>query len=434
MDTPSFKMDNTRSWIFAGGMVIALLFGGLGTWASYASITGAVIAPGVVSVESKVKTVQHLTGGIVSQIHVSDGDYVKAGDLLIRLDKTIIQANLAVTTGELYEYKAQKIRLAAERDSKTELKFDTAFTRQTDNEPLMRVMHGQRSLFNARRASRQGELELFKQQIEQYTQQVTGLKAQLESKNSQVKLIEEEISDVEPLFKQGLTPKSRILSLKRERARIAGDVGKLISDIARTRGTKKEISLKILKADVDFHEEVLTILRGIQLKIVELEERKITLVDQLSHTEIKSPLSGQVLNLATHTIGGIVSPATTILQIVPDEDRLIIEARVSTSDVDQIFLKQKAMIQLTAFDSRTTPQLSAKIIKISADRIIDKATGSDYFTVNLALDDGQIDLLGSETLVTGMPAEVFISTGDRTVLNILLKPLTDQLTHSLRSG
>jgi len=406
----------------------------LGTWAAYASITGAIIAAGIVSVESKVKTVQHLTGGIVSKINVSEGDQVEAGTVLIRLDETVIRANLAVTTGELYEYKAQKARLEAERDASTELRFDDDLTNQTGNGSLKRILKGQQSLFEARRASRLGEEELFQQQIEQLAQEVVGLEAQLASKKSQISLIDEEIADVEPLFKKGLTSKSRLLALKREKARIEGEAGKHLSDIARTRGTIREVDLKILKAGIDFHEEVLTLLRSIQLKIVELEERKITLIDQLKQTEIRAPLSGKVLNLAVHTIGGIVSPATTILQIVPDEDRLIIEARVTTSDVDQLFLNQPAMIQLSAFDSRTTPQLSAKVIKISADRIVDKATGSDFYIVNLALDEGQLERLGGDTLLTGMPAEVFISTGDRTVLDILLKPLTNQLTRSFRAG
>jgi len=434
MSTTSFKMDNSRSWIIAGCVVIALLFGGLGTWAAFANITGAVIAPGIVSVESKVKTVQHLTGGIVARIYVSDGDRVNAGDLLIRLDETVIRANLAVTTGELNEYRAQKARLKAERDVSTTLTFDSDLSGQTGNGSLMRILRGQQSLFAARRAGRQGQESLFRQQIEQFSQEILGIKAQLASKKSQIKLVEEELADVVPLFKKGLTAKSRLLALKREKARINGEIGKHMSDIARTKGRIREIDLKILKSGIDFHEEVLTQLRSIQLKIVELQERRITLVDQLRQTEIRAPISGQILNLAVFTLGGIVSPATTILQIVPDQDRLIIEARVTTSDVDQIYLDQPAMIQLTAFDSRSTPQLSAKVIKISADRIVDKATGADYYTVNLALDVGQTDLLGTNTLVTGMPAQVFISTGDRTVLNILLKPLSDQLSRSLRAG
>ncbi len=434
MSTASFRMDNSRSWIIAGCVVIALLFGGLGTWAAYANITGAVIAPGIVSVESKVKTVQHLTGGIVARIYVSDGDRVNAGDLLIRLDETVIRANLAVTTGELNEYRAQKARLKAERDANTTLTFDSDLISQTGNGSLMRILRGQQSLFAVRRTRRQGEERLFRQQMEQFSQEILGIKAQLASKMSQIKLIEEEIADVAPLFKKGLTAKSRLLALKREKARFDGEIGKHMSDIARTKGRIREVDMKILKSGIDFHEEVLTQLRSVQLKIVELQERRITLVDQLRQTEIRAPISGQILNLTVFTLGGIVSPASTILQIVPDQDRLIIEARVTTSDVDQIYLDQPAMIQLTAFDSRSTPQLSAKVIKISADRIIDKATGVDYYTVNLALDVDQTDLLGTKTLITGMPAQVFISTGDRTVLNILLKPLSDQLTRSLRAG
>ncbi len=434
MSAMTFNMDNSRTWILAGFTIIAVLFGGLGTWAAYANITGAVIAPGVVSVETKVKTVQHLTGGIVSEIHVVDGDYVRAGALLVRLDETVIKANLAVTTGELYEYMAQKIRLEAERDSKFELEFPAGLASQTDNRPLMRILQGQQSLFLARRESRLGEVELLKQQTEQLRQEIKGLQAQLASKNNQRKIIDEEIADLMPLFKKGLTPKGRLLALRREKARIDGEYGKHLSDIARTKGSIRESRLKILQTGVDFHEEVLSTLRKVQLKVVELEERKITLQDQLNKTEIRAPIPGKILNLAAHTIGGVISPATTILQIVPDKDRLIIETRVAPNDIDQVYLEQPARVQFSAFDTRTTPQLSAKVTKVSADRQIDKSTGAAFYTVTLTLDPGQIDQLGDNVLVAGMPAEAFISTGDRTVLRLLIKPLSDQLSRALRAG
>ncbi len=434
MTLSSSKVDNSRAWVVTGFLIIAGLFGGLGTWAAYANIAGAVIASGVVRVESNVKTVQHLTGGTINKILVANGDYVEAGALLIRLDETVIRANLAVTSSRLYEYRAQKARLEVERDAKTTLEFPSARPGQSKNPTLERIQQGQKSLFKARLAGRLGEVKLLNQQIEQYRQSIIGLEVQLASTKSQSDLIKEEIADLEPLFEKGLTPKSRLLALNREKARIDGEVGRYLSNIARTRGAIKETNLKILKTDIDFRTEVIGELSKVDFKIFELEETRYAQQDRLNNSKIKAPVSGQILNLAVYTIGGVISPATPILQIVPNLDRLIIEVRVATRDIDQIFLNQSARIQFSVFDRRTTPQLSAKIINISADRIIDKITGSDFFTVDLALDPGQKERLGDLVLTTGMPAEAFIVTGQRTFLNILLKPLTDQLSLAFRAG
>ena len=434
MSDREITLSSTRSWIISGIVIIGLMFGGMGSWAYYARITGAVIASGTVGVESRIKTVQHLSGGIISQILVREGDSVISGELLLRLDETVIRANLTVTSGELLDYRAQKQRLIAERDQTGSVNFGPELLNHPASDNLQQILNNQLALFATRRNSLKNEHLLLEQQAEQYGQVINGLKAQHEAKTEQSGLITEEIDSLLPLLKKQLIPKTRILVLRREKARIRGEAGQLIAEIAKTRSTIRETGLRALKSKVAFREKVLSELDQVQLKIIELQERYITLADQYKHLDIRAPQTGRIHKLSVHTLGGVVTPGMEIVQIVPDQDRLIIEARVATNDIDQIYLNQNARIQFSAFDSRTTPQLDASIIRISADRLIDKTTGTSYFAVDLALKTGQIERLTGNVLVSGMSADVFIRTVDRTVLHILLKPLTDQLSRAFKAG
>ena len=434
MSDREITLSSTRSWIISGIVIIGLMFGGMGSWAYYARITGAVIASGTVGVESRIKTVQHLSGGIISQILVREGDSVISGELLLRLDETVIRANLTVTSGELLDYRAQKQRLIAERDQTGSVNFGPELLNHPASDNLQQILNNQLALFATRRNSLENEHLLLEQQAEQYGQVINGLKAQHEAKTEQSGLITEEIDSLLPLLKKHLIPKTRILVLRREKARIRGEAGQLIAEIAKTRSTIRETGLRALKSKVAFREKVLSELDQVQLKIIELQERYITLADQYKHLDIRAPQTGRIHKLSVHTLGGVVTPGMEIVQIVPDQDRLIIEARVATNDIDQIYLNQNARIQFSAFDSRTTPQLDASIIRISADRLIDKTTGTSYFAVDLALKTGQIERLTGNVLVSGMSADVFIRTVDRTVLHILLKPLTDQLSRAFKAG
>lgn len=425
---------NEATWIRAGFLVIAFMVGGIGLWAALANVSGAVIAPGVVAVETKIKTIQHLEGGVVGKIHVTNGQRVKSGDLLLSLDETVLRANLTITEGDLHEFLARRARLEAERDDEEEIVFPENLTDRQNNPRIAKILAGQVTLFEARRINLNGQQGLGRKQIEQYKQEIKGLESQRYAKQRQRELIRKEMESIRPLVKTGLVTQRRMLALEREAARIEGEYGKHVSDIARMQGTIEETALKILQSTKDFRESVITELRQVQPKILELEERVAALSDKLRHSEIRAPSSCQVHNLAIHTVGGVIKPGAPIMQIVPEEDRLIIEARVNPLDIDQIEERQDAVVRFSAFNARTTPELNGRVIKLSADRMADSGDSAPYFAVSIEIPEEELKRLGKNKLITGMPADVFIRTTERSVMNYLLKPLTDQLARAFREG
>ncbi len=432
MSNPDLPYRRTAPWIAFGLLSIVVLFGGLVGWAVFSSISGAVIASGVVTVETKVKTVQHLDGGIVREILVENGDEVKSGDLLIRLDDTNIKANLAIINSHLAGLRASVARLEAERDHLSQISFPDEMLKNADNPDIARVIAGQKSLFEARKTSMNGQVRLLRQKILQLEDQIKGLEAQQISKKQQGRLIRQEIESIRPLYQEGHITRKRMLELERTAVQLDGEYGMHIGDIARVRSAIGQTELEILQLDKAFQEKIQTELRESQAKLIELEERKFALDDKLRRIDIRAPRAGYVHNLAVHTIGGVVSPAATILQIIPEEDRLIIEARVKPTDIDQISIGQKAIVHFSAFSSRSTPELNGKVIKVSADSIVDKASGASFFTIILEVPDSETVKLGENKLLPGMPAEAFIRTRNRSAISYLLKPLTDNLNRAFR--
>jgi HlyD family secretion protein len=432
MTNPDPSYRRATPWIVFGLLTIVVLFGGLIGWAAFSSISGAVIASGVVTVETKVKTVQHLDGGIVRKILVENGDEVKSGDLLIRLDDTNIKANLAIINSHLSELKASMARLEAERDHLPEIHFPRELFENVADPSIARIIAGQKSLFEARKTSMNGQVRLLRQKILQLRDQIKGLEAQQVSKKQQSKLIRQEIESIRPLYKKGHITRKRMLELERTAVQLDGEYGMHIGDIARVRSAIGETELEILQLDKAFQEKIQTELRESQAKLIELEERKFALDEKLRRIDIRAPRAGYVHNLAVHTIGGVVSPAAAILQIIPEEDRLIIEARVKPTDIDQISIGQKAIVHFSAFSSRTTPEMNGKVIKVSADSIVDKASGISYFVVIIEVPDSETAKLGKNKLLPGMPAEAFIRTRNRTAISYLLKPLMDNLNRAFR--
>ena len=432
MNNPDLSYRRVTPWIVFGMLSIVVMFGGLVGWAVFSSISGAVIASGVVAVETKVKTVQHLDGGIVREILVENGDEVKSGDLLIRLDDTNIKANLAIINSHLNELKASMARLEAERDHLSKINFPAELTKNADKPDIARIIAGQKSLFEARNKSMNGQVRLLRQKIIQMKDQIKGLEAQQASKKQQGILIRQEIESIRPLYKKGHITRKRMLELERTAVQLDGEYGMHIGDIAQVRGAIGQTELEILQLDKTFQEKIQTELREAQAKLIELEERKFALDEKLRRIDIRAPRAGYVHNLAVHTIGGVVSPAAAILQIIPEEDRLIIEARVKPTDIDQVSIGQKAIVHFSAFSSRTTPTLNGKVIKVSADSIVDKASGISYFTVILEVPDSETAKLGKNKLLPGMPAEAFIRTRNRSAISYLLKPLLENLNRAFR--
>jgi len=416
-----------RGHLYFASLVTVFVVFGIGGWATFMEISGAVVSSGTVVVESNIKQVQHREGGIVRDIKVKDGDLVESGDLLISLDDTVTRANLAVITKQLRELTAQELRLESERDD-----IQTIDWPADRIESLGDIERGQQLLLEARQNSKEGRKNQLEEQIRQFNQQTQGLEAQVTAKDIEIELIAEELVDLEKLLEKNLTPKSRVTALRREKARLQGEYGDLIAQIARTKEAISERQIQILQIEESYRAEVLEQLQEARSRIAQLEEQKIAAEDELTRVEILAPRNGFVHQLSVHTIGGVIAPGETVMQIVPREDQLIVEAQVQPVDIDQLAPGQEARVRFPSFDQRTTPELTAKLLTVSADLTEDERSGMSYYVAKLVIDDEELQKLGSQTLVPGMPVETFLQTGDRTILSYLVKPVTDQIAHAMR--
>ena len=418
-------------WTF---VVIAGLVGGLGTAAALIEISGAVIAPGNIVVETNLKRVQHREGGIVEAIRVREGQSVEAGDLLVQLDGTISKANLTVVTTRLRELQAQEARLMAERDGQEMLIVPEALAGLSADPAVAAILQGQRSLLDARRASRAGRSAQLNEQIKQFREEITGLTSQRAAKAEEVELVSKELSDLSTLLEKRLIQQSRITALKRDEARLRGEHGGFTSQIAQVEQSISERKIQILQIDEEMRAEVVEQLPAVRSEIAQLIEQRVTALEELRRLEIRAPSAGYVHQLAVHTVGGVVAAGEDLMQIVPHEDVLVVEARVAPNDIDQLGPAQEAVVRFPGLDQRTTPELTARILTLSADLIEDPTDGTRYYEARLALADEEIAKLGDTRLMPGMPVEAFVQTGDRTILSFLLKPLSDHLARAFREG
>ena len=415
-----------------GLVLVLILVGGVGGWAATTKISGAVIAPGLLVVESNAKKVQHPTGGIVAEIRARNGDHVKAGEILVRLDDTVTRANLQVVTKNLTELSARKARLEAERDATTKISFPPDLLARTDDPVVAQAIDGERKLFDLRRVARIGEKAQFRERIAQLKQEIIGLEAQAQAKSEELKLIEREMKGTRALWKKGLMRITRITELERQTTRIAGEKARLTADIARSKGQINEIKLKIIQIDRDLVSEVAGELREVDRKLSELVERRVAAEDTLKRIEIRAPQNGTVHQSTAHTVGGVITAADTIMTIVPNRDDLTVEVRVAPQDIDQLRNQQTAKLRFSAFNLRSTPEITGSLTRISADISTDERSQRSYYTVRIALAAEEVARLGDVTLVPGMPVEAFIQTGERNVLSYLVKPLSDQIERAWR--
>ena len=419
-------------WLWTGFIGVFVLVVILGGWAHFAKIRGAVVAPGRIEVESKPKTIQHLDGGIVGEILVKNGDHVKAGQVLLRLDPTSKDANKTIIEKRLFEAQAQVDRLRAERDGLSEIDWSSLLRDNLKRPDVQSIMTGQEKLFTARKKSSDGQQEQLRQRIRQSEDQIAGLKNLIASKKKQRDLITQELAGLRKLLVKGYVSKTRVLALEREQARLSGEISSHQADIARMKSVIGETRIQILQIEKDEMSEVLAELRKYESEVNDLKEQLVTASDQLERVDIVSPVDGIVHNMEVTTIGGVVAPGAPIMQIVPLNDRLIIEAQIRPEDVDQIYEGQPAEINLSAFSRRTTPRLMGKVIGHSPDSIVDKMTGISYFSVRIEIPPEEMKLIEGLTLIPGMPAECYIQTQERTVLSYLLKPFKDQLGRAFR--
>jgi HlyD family secretion protein len=421
-----------RRHVIVGTAVVVFLAFGVGGWASTAEISGALIAPGSLVVDSNVKKVQHPTGGVVGELHVHDGDRVKAGDLLIRLDETVTRANLAIVTKGLTELYARKARLGAERDGADTVPLPKELAERASDPDVQEAMESERKLFELRRKARLGQKDQLQQRIAQLKEQITGLTAQQDAKSKEMSLIDQELAGVRDLWAKNLVQLSRLTSLEREDARLQGERGQLIAAAAEAKGKIVETELQILQVDQEFTSDVAKELRETDSKIGEYVERKVTAEDQLRRTEIRAPQDGVVFQTTANTVGGVVAAGDPIMLIVPESDTLMVEVKVEPKDIDQLQFGQPVVLRFSAFNMRTTPELNGTVVRIAADTSTDQRTGQSYYLVRIAMTAEEISRLGDVKLTPGMPVEAFIQTGERTMLSYLVKPLHDQLKRAFR--
>jgi HlyD family secretion protein len=421
-----------RRHLLAAAAAIALLVGGVGGWAATTEFSGAVIAPGNVVVESHVKKVQHPTGGVVGELKVRDGDRVKAGDVVVRLDDTQTRASLAIVTKALDELQARQARLEAERDGAETIAFPQELLDRSPDEPVLaRVLQGEARLFEVRRASRSGQVAQLRQRIAQLGDQITGIQEQLDAKKREIAFIETELKGVRDLYRQNLTPIQRVTVLERDAARLTGEHGALVASVAQARARITETELQILQIEQDLRTEVGRDLAEIRGKTSELVERRIAAEDQLRRIDIRAPQDGVVHQLALHTVGGVAAPGEALMLVVPESDELSIEVKIPPESIDQLRVGQRAVLRFSAFNQRTTPEILGFLSRISADLTVDQRTGLSFYTARIGITGAEMARLGHR-LIPGMPVESFIQTGDRTVLSYFTKPLTDQMQRAFR--
>lgn len=404
-------------------LVAAVLGGG---WLTLVPLAGAVVVPGNLVVQSDVKAIQHPTGGIVSTIKVDNGKHVAAGDLLVRLDATQVQANQQAVAKQLNEQRAKIARLSAERDGLDNPSYPVELTSRMDEPSVRSVIASENALFKARRSTRQSQKDLLQGRIAQLNQEIGGLEAQADSKSKQIELINGELAGVQDLYDKRLVPLTRLTTLQREAARIDGERGQLTSSIAETRSKISEAELQIVKTDQDFRTEVVKDLGEAQAKEGELVEKAVAARDQLDRIEIRAPNSGTVHQLSVHTIGGVVKAGETIMEVVPDSDELLVEAHVQPKDIDHVHTGQDAFVRFSAFNQRTTPQVTGQVSFVSPDITTDQRSNTTFYTIRVVMSEDEHHRLGAVQLIPGMQAEVFVQTGQRTMLSYLMKPIMEQ--------
>lgn len=429
----------TKRWsankhLIIGGLALLILVGGFGTWSVMAQISGAVITSGQIEVERNRQVVQHPDGGVVDEIIVDEGDAVQAGDLLLRLDPTILQSELAIVEGQLFEILARRARLEAERDDASELTFSPILTEVATPE-VQKLMDGQERLFRARLETNQSAIEQLSQQRAQVASQLTGISAQQEALSTQRDLIARELADQQSLFDRGLAQASRVLALQREEASLLGRVGELTAQAAQAAERMTEIELQVLGLSSTRREEAITRLRDLEFNELELSERRRTLRRQLDRLDIRAPVSGIVYGLQVFAPQSVIRAADPVLFLIPQDRPLVIATQVQVTDIDQIYVGQEVTLRFSAFDQRRTPELKGTVTLVSADAFQNENSGLSYYRAEIELVAGEMDRLPEEmTLIPGMPVQAFARTLDRSPLEFLIKPLTDYFVRAFREA
>lgn len=424
--------DSIRHVAVAGWLIIGVFFGGIGAWAATAPLNGAVVANAVVKVDGNRKSVQHLDGGIIKELHVKEGERVLAGDLLIVLDETQARAEYDVLTQQYAVLRATEVRLLTELDHGSQLVMPNDLKARFDDPYLKSVWNGQLSQFESRRAALDGQRSVIREKINQLGSQIVGAKAQVKSFTDQINSVRSEAKDIAPLVERGLIARPRILQLERTAYGLEGQIADTDANIAKARQAISEQEQQTAQLDNDRMTEVTKDLRDTQARLLEVIPKALSAKAVLGRMEIRAPYSGRVVGLNVFSVGGVIQRGDRILDIVPDEDSLTIEAQVAVEDISDVHPNTRAEVHLTAYKQRIVPIIHGDVIQVSADRLTDPKTNNPYYTAFVRVDQEELAAMTNIRLYPGMPATVMIPTVQRTAFEYIVGPLLMSFNHSFR--
>ena len=417
----------------AGWLVILTTFGGLAAWSTFAPLSTAAIASGTVVVDSFRKSVQHLQGGIIQDILVRDGQHVEIGDVLLRLDPTQTRSLVQMLQAQVDLSRAEEARLLTERDGSTTIRFPAELLERAQKaRDLSETLRGQQRIFDTRRESLTGEISILRNRIAQSLEQIAGMVIQEKAKLRQSALLDQELAGLRELADRGNAPANKVLQYRREAEVLIAERGDILARIAGVRQSIGEAELQITQAQKTFLEQVETDLRTTQAKLFESAERLHASMAELSRMEVRAPEAGVVVDMAVHTVDGVIAPGGRILDIVPQNDQLVVDAQIRPADIDGLYVGMPAEIRFPAFNQRTTPMIHGQLESVSADRLVDPKTNMPYFSVGVLVDEKSKDSIAGLNIIPGMPAEVVIKKGERTLLSYLIQPMTDTIVRAMR--
>lgn len=415
----------------AGAIGSLLLLAVLVVWAAMVGISGAVVASGSVAVAGKPKAVQHLDGGIVQDIRVQDGDLVTAGDLLMRLDDTLLRANLEIYRNRLAEALARRDRLISERNGLQSPVFQAAHPLLAGRD-MSSIHDGERAVFTARAEIQAGRIAQLQERTRQFGNQIDGIAALIAAKKDQIGFIETELDRTRSLQERQLARDAQVLTLEGSRSDLLGQVAEHVSETARIENSIRDAELEMLQTERTFKEQAVTELRDVTTQIEELTQQIITTEKQIQRVDIVAPVTGFVHEMQIVTIGGVVAPGAVIAQIIPTNDRQTFEFRIPPQSVDQVYPGQTVRLMFSAFNHRTTPELMGRVVSISPTTVVDEVTGAPFYRVRADVAPDELARLSGLDLVPGMPVEGFIGTQERSVASYLMLPVVEQFNRAFR--
>jgi membrane fusion protein, epimerase transport system len=424
--------DGIKGPIAAGLAVALIFFAGFGSWAAYAPLNGAVVAPAVVKVEGSRKTIQHLDGGIVKELKVKEGDHVTAGEIVIALEDTQPRAARDILARQYDLLRAQEARLLAERDGAREVGFPADLLARRDEPEVDKLLSTEKRQFQIRRTSLEGQIDVLNQRIHQSDEQIAGLQAQQAAVRKQIEIITAQLRDEYFLLEKGLTQRPRVLELERASAGLRGQDGDITASIARARQAIGEMQFQIIQAGNDRVTDVAKDLRDTQAKLVDLFPRLQAAQDVLDRTQMRTPYSGVVVDLGVFSVGAVIQRGDKVMDIVPTQNELTVEANVNVDDIHDVHPGMRAEVHFTAYKQRVIPVIHGIVVDVSADRLTDKRTGQPYYTAVVRVDRAELAKSKEIELYPGMAATVMIETKARTALDYLLGPVVASLDQSFR--